>query len=220
MKASLLLARALLVAGLVAAGVTAPGVAGAATTPYYGAAPGATSSGPDGIGVQVVNGRPATENYSFMVYVSGCTGSLIKANWAVTAKHCSTPASVRVGSVNRSSGGTVVSVTRAVNHPTSDVKLLQLASSVSHAPAPIPTTSGAVGTVTRIIGWGQTCPVRGCGSAPLVANELDTRSSPTAGAAASTPRWRSAPTTPTATRAPATATRAARRCAASAAGGT
>jgi snapalysin len=123
---------------------------------------------------QVVNGRPATENYSFMVYVSGCTGSLIKANWAVTAKHCATPSSVRVGSVDRSSGGVVVAVRRAVNHPRIDVKLLELASSVSYAPAPIPTASGAVGTATRIIGWGQTCPTRGCGSAPRVANELDT----------------------------------------------
>ncbi|MEU8301773.1 snapalysin family zinc-dependent metalloprotease [Micromonospora sp. NPDC048909] len=122
----------------------------------------------------VVGGRPATENYPFMVYVSGCTGSLIKANWAVTAKHCPTPSSVRVGSTNRTSGGTVVRVTRGVNHPSIDVKLLQLASSVSYAPAPIPSTSGAVGTATRIIGWGQTCAPRGCGSAPAVANELDT----------------------------------------------
>ncbi|WP_374238247.1 trypsin-like serine protease [Actinoplanes sp. DH11] len=122
----------------------------------------------------VVGGQPATQNYSFMVYVSGCTGSLIKANWAVTAKHCPTPASVRVGSVDRSSGGTVVAVRRAVNHPRIDVKLLELASSVTHAPAPIPTASGATGTATRIIGWGQTCPQRGCGSAPRVANELNT----------------------------------------------
>ncbi len=122
----------------------------------------------------VVGGRPATENYPWMVYTSGCTGTLIKANWVVTAKHCPTPTSVRVGSINRSSGGTVVRVSRAVNHPSIDVKLMQLASSVSYAPAPIPTTSGAVGTATRIIGWGQTCPTRGCGSAPTVAHELDT----------------------------------------------
>ncbi|TDB71359.1 snapalysin family zinc-dependent metalloprotease [Micromonospora sp. KC723] len=126
------------------------------------------------VGPYVVGGRPASENYPWMVYVSGCTGTLIKANWAVTAEHCPTPSSVRVGSNNRTSGGTVVRVTRAVNHPTIDVKLLQLASSVSYAPAPIPTTSGAVGTATRIIGWGQTCPQRGCGSAPAVAHELDT----------------------------------------------
>ncbi|WSG29430.1 snapalysin family zinc-dependent metalloprotease [Micromonospora ureilytica] len=141
------------------------------------AAPASTTytwNGASDIGPTVVGGRPATENYPFMVYVSGCTGTLIKGNWAVTAKHCSTPSSVRVGSVNRSSGGTVVRVTRAVNHPSVDVKLLQLASSVTYAPAPIPSTSGAVGTATRIIGWGQTCAPRGCGSAPAVANELDT----------------------------------------------
>src|SRR5690349_13866216 len=84
-------------------------------------APTAASAAPPdpepGPGTYVVGGTPASQNYSFMVYVSGCTGSLIKANWAVTAKHCPTPASVRVGSIDRSSGGTVVSVRRAVNHP-------------------------------------------------------------------------------------------------------
>jgi len=157
------LARTLLTAATVtAAGLLMPAAAVAAPSPEP---PPVT---------QVVNGRPATENYSFMVYVSGCTGSLIKSNWAVTAKHCPTPSSVRVGSVDRSSGGTVVTVRRAVNHPRIDVKLLELTSSVSYAPAPIPTASGAVGTATRIIGWGQTCPTRGCGSTPRVANELDT----------------------------------------------
>ncbi len=123
---------------------------------------------------RVVGGQQATENYSFMVYTSGCTGSLIKANWVVTAAHCPTPASVRVGSINRSSGGTVVAVRRAVTHSRIDVKLMELASSVGYAPAPIPTTSGAVGTATRIIGWGQTCAPRGCGAAPTVAHQLDT----------------------------------------------
>ncbi|GAB7046992.1 S1 family peptidase [Catenuloplanes indicus] len=156
------ISRLIAAAGLVIAGLLAPSAAVAAPAPE-----------PD-FGIQVVNGRPASENYSFMVYVSGCTGSLIKNNWAVTAAHCPTPSTVRVGSVNRTSGGTVVSVTRAITHPRIDVKLLQLGSAVSYAPAPIPTASGATGTATRIIGWGQTCPTRGCGSAPAVANELDT----------------------------------------------
>ena len=176
MKAHALLARTMLAAGLVAATLSWGGAANAAPATTYAAPETAATDAPDSgdIGTQVVRGRPATENYPFMVYVSGCTGTLIKANWAVTAKHCSTPSSVRVGSVNRTSGGTVVSVIRAVNNPSIDVKLLQLGSSVSYAPAPIPTTSGAVGTATRIIGWGQTCPTRGCGGAPVVANELDT----------------------------------------------
>jgi snapalysin len=124
--------------------------------------------------VLVVNGRPATENYSFMVYVGGCTGSLITPTWAVTAKHCPTPGTVRVGSTNRTSGGTVATVRRAVENPTIDVKLLQLAAGVPHAPAVIPATSGPVGTATRIIGWGQTCAAAGCGGAPVIAHEADT----------------------------------------------
>jgi snapalysin len=136
--------------------------------------PAGTSAAADDIGTTVVNGKPASENYSFMVYVSGCTGSLIKANWAVTAKHCPTPQSVRVGSVDRTSGGTVVRVLRGVSHPSTDMKLLELATSVSYAPAPVPTTSGEVDTPTRIIGWGLTCPRRGCGSTPVIAHELDT----------------------------------------------
>ncbi|MET8150839.1 S1 family peptidase [Actinoplanes sp. NPDC049668] len=153
--------------------LTAAVTAAAAGSLMPAAAVAAPSPEPPPV-AQVVGGRPATTNYSFMVYVSGCTGSLIKANWAVTAKHCPTPSTVRVGSIDRSSGGTVVSVRRAVNHPRIDVKLFELASSVSHAPAPIPTASGANGTATRIIGWGQTCPTRGCGSTPRIANELDT----------------------------------------------
>lgn len=138
--------------------------------------PAAAQASSDDVGILVVGGRPASENYSFLVYTSGCTGSLIKANWVVTARHCPNATSVRVGSINRSSGGTVVSVVQWVNHPSasSDVKLMRLASNVTYAPAPIPTSSGAVGTATRIIGWGQTCAPRGCGSAPTVANELDT----------------------------------------------
>ena len=159
-----LLARTLLTAvGVLAAGLLSPAATAVA----------APSADPGG-GSSVVGGQPATENYSFMVYTSGCTGSLIKANWVVTAKHCPTPSSVRVGSINRTSGGTVVAVRRAVSHPSIDVKLFELASSVSYAPAPIPTTSGAVGTATRIIGWGQTCAPRGCGSSPTVAHQLNT----------------------------------------------
>jgi hypothetical protein len=122
----------------------------------------------------VIGGARASQNYPFMVYASGCTGTLIKANWVVTAEHCRTPRTVRVGSIDRAAGGTVVAVRREVVHPRIDVKLLELATPVPYVPAPIPTTSGAVGTVTRIIGWGQTCPTRGCGSLPRIANELDT----------------------------------------------
>jgi secreted trypsin-like serine protease len=133
-----------------------------------------TAASADDIGTLVYNGRPASEAYPFLVYVGGCTGSLIKANWVVTADHCGTPSSVRIGSTNRTSGGTVVRVTRGVRNPQIDVRLLQLASSVSYPPISIPTSSGAVGTATRIIGWGQATSPNPGGSTPVVATEIDT----------------------------------------------
>lgn len=123
---------------------------------------------------RIVGGQPVSQAYSFLVSLPGCTGSLITQRWAVTAQHCSTPSQVRVGSLTRGSGGTILRVVRAVSNPQIDVKLLQLESAVSYAPVPIPTSSGAVGTATRIIGWGQTCPTRDCGPMATTANELNT----------------------------------------------
>ena len=135
-------------------------------------APPATASEP--LNPYIVGGRPASENYTFMVYIGGCTGSLIKVNWALTAKHCGTPSSVRVGSNDRTKGGTVVRVTRGVSHPTEDVKLLQLANPVTYQPIAIPAQSGPPGTATRLLGWGVTCPTHGCGSMPAGNREFDT----------------------------------------------
>lgn len=148
------------------AGLSVPGTASAATA--------------DDVTPFIVGGGPATETYSFMASLQNsagshsCGGSLIKANWVVTAAHCGTPYQVRVGTTNRTSGGTVARVARRVAHPSGDIALLQLSTSVGQAPVALAASSGAVGTQTRIMGWGQTCATPGCGSAPITLQELNT----------------------------------------------
>jgi secreted trypsin-like serine protease len=134
----------------------------------------------------IVGGGNATQVYSFMVSLQStsgghfCGGTLIKANWVVTAKHCvqgRTPASTRarIGTTNRTSGGTLATASRIVLNPSEDLALVQLSTSVTQAPAKISTASGPTGTATRIIGWGQTCPSSGgCGTAPVTLQQLDT----------------------------------------------
>ncbi|HWO67801.1 MAG TPA: trypsin-like serine protease, partial [Umezawaea sp.] len=112
---------------------------------------GAASAQPvpdSGVTPMIVGGGNATQVYSFMVSLQStsgghfCGGSLIKANWVVTAKHCvqgRTPASTRarIGTTNRTSGGTLASASRIVVHPSADLALVQLSTSVTQAPAKI-----------------------------------------------------------------------------------
>ena len=147
----------------------------AAAAAVSGLAP-ATAAADEGPVTSIVGGHKASEAYPFMAYiVDGCTGSLIKPNWVITAKHC-TPgvASVRVGNNDRTKGKSV-GVIDEVAHPYADVKLLKLAAPVSFTPIPIGDPAAAtVGTATRLLGWGQTCAIAGCGPMSTYNNEFDT----------------------------------------------
>jgi secreted trypsin-like serine protease len=170
-------ARSLFSAVVVAAGALLASAAAAT------AAPAPTADGE--VTPMIVGGTNASQVYPFMVSLQStsgshfCGASLIKANWVVTAKHCvqgSSAASIRtrIGTTNRTSGGTTTGASRIITHPSADLAVVQLNTSVSQAPIAISAASGPVGTATRIIGWGQTCPVRGGCGAPVILQELNT----------------------------------------------
>lgn len=147
----------------------------------------------DAPGTKIVGGRPASEPYPYTSSLQvggrhGCGASLISDQWLVTAAHCvqgQSRLNVRIGSPNRSSGGTLATSARLIPHPSYrglpgsyDVALVQLSQPVAGTPVAIADASPAQGSDVRLLGWGQTCPQRGCDQGSEQLKELDTRINP------------------------------------------
>jgi secreted trypsin-like serine protease len=126
------------------------------------AAANAVESGPDNI---IGGSTVASAPWAAAVLSNGsftCSGTIISANYVLTARHCiSGTMSVRVGSVNRTSGG----VTRTVSSTSTryDLALMRLSSSVSTSYMPLSSAYPPVGSTNSLYGWGQTC-YSGCGA--------------------------------------------------------
>lgn len=141
----------------------------------------------------IVGGHDATEEYPFMVSLQtaegqhSCGASLIEQDWAVTAAHCvqgDSVQQVRVGSADRTAGGTVAGISEKIVHPEFDITdfgngydiaLLKLDQQVPQEPIRIADDAGQPGTPTRIIGWGATCDEsQQCPQPPVQLQELGT----------------------------------------------
>lgn len=154
----------------------------------------------------IVGGTPATENYPFVVSLqvnkngdpnhNTCGGSLIATDWVETNAHCVTNRDgsakdpslyhIRVGSNDRTTGGTVASVTRIEVFPTwdwfandgvdnnvGDIALLRLDRKISSGVIAIADQTPPPGSPLRELGWGRPNP-DGSGDPPTQLQQLDT----------------------------------------------
>ncbi|GAB2966422.1 S1 family peptidase [Saccharothrix stipae] len=139
----------------------------------------------------IVGGAPATEIYYAAsvqervgVNQDGtgdhfCTGALIGTRWVLTARHCVQgrqlgAVQLRTGSMNRTSGGSLVLPVRFIAHPAVDLALVELDRAASGRPVAIAAASAPSGAFTTIMGWGGTCRSTGPCASPSTLQTLRT----------------------------------------------
>ncbi|HEY6737330.1 MAG TPA: serine protease [Actinopolymorphaceae bacterium] len=126
----------------------------------------------DAVGPTIVGGSFATGEKPWIAALDHnggfrCTATHIAPQWVLTAAHCveeNSGFSVRIGSLTRSSGGTVIDVAEVHRHPgfawpDHDIALLRLSRSMNNTFVPLATQADvAAGQSARIYGWGSENP--------------------------------------------------------------
>jgi secreted trypsin-like serine protease len=109
-------------------------------------------------------GNASNAPWAARLFVDGrqtCTATIIAPTYILTARHCVSSAgtySFRIGSLDQTSGGTVATGVAITRHPSADLAVVRLGTSVSATYSPLGTTSDvAVNQTVQVYGWGATC---------------------------------------------------------------
>lgn len=110
----------------------------------------------------MVNGEFADSSRGMAAVFSNgsymCSGSIIASRWVLTAKHCvGGSMSVRVKSLDRTSGGGIVGVDDTKVRTNHDIALLHLNRSANAEYVRLASAHPVEGTTNYIFGWGATC---------------------------------------------------------------
>ncbi|GAB2855414.1 S1 family peptidase [Lentzea nigeriaca] len=100
--------------------------------------------------------------YAARLFVNGrenCSATKIAPQWILTAEHCVASSgryTFRAGSLDQTSGGQLVTGDRIVKHPSADLALVHVTTSMSAPFSPLGATV-KVGDTVQLYGWGATC---------------------------------------------------------------
>ncbi|SDF93169.1 Trypsin [Lentzea fradiae] len=153
-------------------------------------APVTASAAPDdpNMSPMIIGGGYASNfPYAARLFVNGrenCSATKIAPTWILTAEHCVSSSGTytfRAGSLDQTSGGQLVTGTQIIKHPSADLALVRVGSTMSSPFAPLGQSVSA-GQTVQIYGWGATCtgqPEINCQSRYL--KVADTRVSTTNG---------------------------------------
>lgn len=162
----------------VSLGIGAAGPAAADSAPVAGAGKTtvAGKDGPEGI----IGGETADSSRGMAALhrngVFRCSGSIVDNRWVLTARHClyvngvripDSQLTVRVKSLNRTSGGGVVGISDSKVRTNHDIAMLKLDRSANAEPVRLATANPKVGATTYVFGWGNTCGTT-CGPSTLL----------------------------------------------------
>jgi len=120
---------------------------------------------PGNVGPAIIDGGNAESGpWAARLFVNGqenCSATIIAPTWILTAEHCVASAGTytfRAGSLDQTSGGQLVTGDRIVKHPSADLALVHVTTSMSAPFSPLGTTSDVANVQTvQLYGWGATC---------------------------------------------------------------